>query len=248
MSLAADLASAVDPVGFARSLSFDPEPWQASLLRSKERRVLVVCARQVGKSTVAALKALQVAQYQPGGLSLIFSPSQRQSDELLAKVRGLYRRLGSAKPARDNGSELRLENGSRIVSLPGSESSTRGFSAARLLILDEAARASDDLLASAVPMVAGDGQLMVMSTPWGRRGFFFALHEDQGNGWQRHKITAYESQQFTPTRIAEAKALHGSFVFASDYECQFGDNDAQLFSTELVRAAFTPGVRPLEVG
>lgn len=247
MSLAADLASAVDPVRFAEGLAFDPEPWQSKLLRSQERRGLVVCARQVGKSTVAALKALQVAQYTPGCLSLIFSPSQRQSDELLSKVRGLYRRLGSAKPARDNGSELQLENGSRIVSLPGSESSTRGFSAARLLILDEAARANDDLLAAAVPMVAGDGQLMVMSTPWGRRGFFFALHDDEGNGWERHKVTVYESAQYTSERIAEAKALHGSFVFASDYECQFGDNDAQLFGTELVRAAFSAGVEPLEL-
>lgn len=246
-ALGADLAAGLDPVRFAAGLGFEPEAWQQRLLRSRARRMLVICSRQVGKSTTAALKALHVATFTPGSLCLIFSPSQRQSDELLVKVRTFYKQLGAAKASKDSGSELVLENGSRIVSLPGSESSTRGFSAARLLILDEAARASDDLLAAALPMVGPDGQLMVMSTPYGRRGFFYDLHEDTANGYERHKITCYESEQYTPERIAEVKGSLGSYVFASDYECSFEDTDAQLFGTEMVRAMFTPAVEPLEI-
>lgn len=49
--LANDLAAALDPVQFGRRLGFEPEPWQARLLRTRARRVLVRCARQTGKST-----------------------------------------------------------------------------------------------------------------------------------------------------------------------------------------------------
>ena len=51
---------------------------------------------------------------------------------------------------------LRCEpaNGSRIVALPGSERTTRGYAGARLVILDEAARIEDDLLAALRPTTA----------------------------------------------------------------------------------------------
>ena len=245
--LGQDLAAALDPVVFGRRLGFEAEPWQERLLRSSSSRTLVLCARQVGKTQTTSMKALHVAVFEPGSLVLIISPSQRQSDEMLLRVKALYRGLGRAKPSRDSGSELVLENGSRIVSLPGTEGTSRGFSGARLIVLDEASRVEDDIFASVLPMVASDGAIWALSTPWGRRGWFHALHEDPVNGWERHKVTVYESAQYTPARIAEVRAALGSFTFASDYECEFGDTDSQLFGTEMVRAAFSPLVRRLEL-
>lgn len=247
-SLALDLAAALDPVPFAHSLAFESEPWQAKLLRTEASRVLVLCARQVGKTTVTSIRALRTAVYRPGSLILIISPSQRQSDEMLHRIKTLYRTLGKPLAAeRENSAELVLENGSRIVSLPGTEGTSRGFAGAQLLILDEAARIEDDIFASVLPMVASDGAIWALSTPWGQRGWFYELHEDTTNAWQRHKITVYESAQYTPERIAEVKASLGSFVFASDYECVFGDVETQVFSTALVRAALDPSVLPLEI-
>lgn len=40
---------------------------------------------------------------------------------------------------------LELQNGSRIISLPGKEQTVRGFSGVRLLAIDEAARVPDEL-------------------------------------------------------------------------------------------------------
>ncbi len=139
-----------------------------------------------------------------------------------------------------------LENGSRIVSLPGTEGTSRGFAGARLIVLDEASRVEDDIFASVLPMVSSDGAIWALSTPWGRRGWFYSLHDDPMNGWERHKVTVYESAQYNAARIAEVRAALGSFTFASDYECEFGDTDTQMFGTELVRAAFTPTIKPLE--
>lgn len=246
-TLAKDLAAAVDPVAFGSTLSFDAEPWQRKLLRSPARRVLVRCSRQVGKTQTTSIKALHTARFNPGALVLIISPTQRQSDEMLLRIRTLHRATsgGVAKLAKDSNTEMGMENGSRIVSLPGTEGTSRGFAGAKLIVLDEAARIEDDIFAAVLPMVASDGAIWALSTPWGRRGWFFNLHEQPGNGWERHKVTCYESGQYTPERIAEAKASVSSFVFASDYEVQFGDNDSQLFATENVRAAFTPTVTPL---
>ncbi len=245
-ALGLDLAAGLSPVQFAAGLGFEAEPWQRKLLVSPAQRQVLNCSRQVGKTTAVAIKALHTAVYRRDALILVFSPSQRQSDEMLLRIKSMYRTLGRAKASKDSGSELLLESGSRIVSLPGTESTTRGFAAARLVILDEAARVPDDIFAAVVPMVASDGVLMALSTPWGRRGWFFELHQDVQNGWERHKVTCYESGQYTPERIAEMKALVGSFTFASEYECVFGDTDSQMFGTEIVRACMSDDLAPME--
>ncbi|MGP9581040.1 MULTISPECIES: phage terminase large subunit [unclassified Brachybacterium] len=248
MTLAMSMAEALDPVRFAAGRGFDAEEWQERLLRSSSRRALVLCARQVGKTQTTSLKALHAALHHPGRDVLIVSPTQRQSDEMLHRVAAVYRGMrGQPRLKRDNSSEMGLANGSRIVSLPGSEGGIRGFSGVRLLILDEAARIEDDVFASILPMVASDGQIIALSTPWGRRGWFYELHEAVGNGWERHRVTVHESAQYDAARIAEVKASLGSFVFSSDYECVFGDTDSQFFSTDSVRASFSSTIAPLEV-
>ena len=49
---------------------------------------------------------------------------------------------------------MELANGSRIISLPGSEKTVRGYSAVSLVIMDEAARVPDELLQAVRPMLA----------------------------------------------------------------------------------------------
>jgi hypothetical protein len=50
---------------------------------------------------------------------------------------------------------LELANGSRIVSLPGTEGTIRGYAAASLIVIDEAARVADELLAQCTPNACG---------------------------------------------------------------------------------------------
>ena len=124
MDIAVDLACALDPALWAERVSgFKLDPWQKRALRSHARQALWNCARQSGKSTVAALLALHRAIYKPGSLTLLLSPSLRQSAELFRKVAQFYSALGYEAPPADAESALRLElaNGSRIVSLPRSD-------------------------------------------------------------------------------------------------------------------------------
>src|SRR5215212_2763756 len=126
VSLAQDLALALDRSEFAQALGVDPDSWQEDLLRSSSDRVLLNCSRQSGKSTVSAIIALHRALYHPGSLVLALAPALRQSQELFGKVAGFYRDLGRpVAPQGERKLSLELENGSRIITLPGSEKTIR---------------------------------------------------------------------------------------------------------------------------
>src|SRR5438132_14268324 len=97
LDLALDLAHALDPVAFVQDrLNFEPDAWQARLLRSRAPWILLNCCRQSGKSTTTAALALHTAIYDPG-LTLLVSPSLRQSKELFAKVTGFLKDLEPAE-------------------------------------------------------------------------------------------------------------------------------------------------------
>src|SRR5918997_5874065 len=153
-----DLRLALDRAEFARALGLEPDPWQERLLRSSSDRVLLNCCRQSGKSTMTGLIALHRALYVPGTLLLCLAPTLRQSQELFGKVLGFYRDLDRPIPAQaERKLSLELENGSRIVTLPGTDKTIRGFSGAALLVVDEASRVADELYFAIRPMLAVSG-------------------------------------------------------------------------------------------
>src|SRR5215468_6534019 len=125
-AMAHDIRRALDPVLIAADCGISLDEWQADLMRSTAPRVLLLCARQTGKSTVSSLIALATAIRQAGALVLLVSPSQRQSGELFRSVMRHLRALENA-PQITAESALRLElaNGSRIVALPGDEHAIR---------------------------------------------------------------------------------------------------------------------------
>jgi hypothetical protein len=226
-----------------------PDAWQAEVLRCAEPRVLLLCSRQSGKSTVAAALALREALLRPGALVLLVAPSHRQAMELFRdKVLKLFTRLGrpvaSARP-RDNATMLELVNGSRIISLPGEEQTIRGFSSVALLVLDEASRIPDSLYSAVRPMLAvSGGALIALSTPFGRRGWFFEEWEGAGP-WKRVAVKATDCPRITAKFLDEERRAIGDRWFRQEYGISFEDTVAALFSYEDLRAACDDDVRPL---
>src|SRR5919112_6655021 len=224
VSLAEDLKLALDRVGFAKRLDLDPDPWQEDLLRSTSERVLLNCSRQSGKSTCAAIIALHRALYHPSSLILCLAPALRQSQELFGKVLGFYRDLGRPVLAQaERKLSLELENESRIVTLPGTEKTIRGFSGAALLIVDEASRVADELYFAVRPMLAvSGGSLMMLSTPYGKRGVFFE-EWSQGEGWERYEVPARECPRISEAFLEEERSSLPPFIYRQEYECSFED-------------------------
>jgi len=246
--IAADLAMALDAVAFARNgLGFEPDTWQADVLRWPGRRLLMNCSRQSGKSTTAAILALHEALYAAASLVLLVSPSLRQSSELFRKVTDLLGRLDiRPKLLEDNKLSLVLESGGRVVSLPSSEATIRGFSGVTLLIEDESARVSDDLYRATRPMLAvSDGRHILMSTPFGRRGHFFQEWEHGGLGWQRVRVTAEACPRISPAFLLEEQRGMGDWWYRQEFGCEFMDAQDSVFKYDDILAALTPEVRPL---
>jgi hypothetical protein len=238
VSLAEDLKLALDRVAFAREAGLEPDPWQRDLLRSTSDRVLLNCSRQSGKSTISGVIALHRALYYPGSLVLCLAPALRQSQELFGKVLGFYKDLGRpVSPQGERKLSLELENGSRIVTLPGSEKTIRGFSGAALLILDEAARVEDELYFAVRPMLAvSGGALMMLTTPHGKRGVFFNEWTESVE-WERYKVTAHECPRIPPAFLEEEHQAMPEWWFAQEYLCEFRETEDQIFSHQIIEGA-----------
>jgi hypothetical protein len=204
---------------------------------------LLCCGRQVGKSTVVGLLALHAALYEPGSLVLLLSRGLRQSQELFRTVLRLYRALERpVPPLAETQLQLTLENGSRVVALPGSEETNRGLAGVRLLIVDEAARVKDeDYLALRPTLATSGGALVALSTPFGRRGWFYQTWE-HGEGWERTRVPSTGCPRIAPEFLREEEAAMGEWWFKQEYLVEFLDAETQPFSSESIARAFAQEV------
>src|SRR5262245_28995563 len=212
------------PARLLADAGLPPDPWQAELLRSPARRVLLLCSRQAGKSQTAAALALRAALLGPS-LVLLLSPTQRQSGELFRdKLLRLYQALDRpVRATQETALSLSLANGSRVISLPGNEEGIRGYSGVALLVIDEAARVPDDLYRAVRPMLAvSGGSLVALSTPFGKRGWFHDEWHGQGD-WRRVRVTAPECSRISAEFLAEERRAMGASWYAQEYLCSFED-------------------------
>jgi hypothetical protein len=248
-SVAADFARALDPVAVFREgvrdadgNKVEPAPWQVEVMHSTARRQLILCNRQAGKSTTIGAKCARGLIYEPG-LYLMIARSLRQSRLLFEKTLDVYRRLEDApRILRDTATELELENGSKLVALPGDDDATiRGYSAPRAVYVDEASRVTDAVYAALRPMLAASssGQLIALTTPYGRRGWFYEAWEF-GKNWERTTITARDCPHITEEFLQEEREGMSEWEFRAEYMCEFTDTDEQFFASELIDAAIKP--------
>ena len=235
------LAYALDPAAFAAACGLEVlDPWQAVLLRdvSPAHDWIALCSRQSGKSACAAVAGLHRCLYRPGSLTLICSAGQRQAQEVLGRATAMYRRIGKPVVAiSENVSQLTLENESRLISLPSQPSTVRGYTP-DFIIIDEAAQCPDELYQALRPMqlVAG-ANMWLLSTPYGKRGFFHAEWTEGGDRWRRVKITAEECPRIDPEFLEAERRT--SLWFDAEYMAMFTETSAErVFSDDEIARLF----------
>jgi hypothetical protein len=205
-----------------RSLGLEPDPWQVEVLEGGHARLLLNCRRQAGKSTVVALLGLAEAVFVPFTQVLLVSRSLRQATELFRIVLDFHRRLGAPLADRQTAEELQLENHSRVVCLPCREETIRGCANVSLLVIDEAARVPDDLYRAVRPMLAvSNGRLICLSTPYGKRGFFYEAWAGGGADWHRIEVPADRIPRIRPEFLAQERRGLGESWFRQEYFCSF---------------------------
>jgi len=185
------------------------------------------------------LVALRVLR-EPGCLVVIVSPTLRQTAELVLKVRNLLEAVGEL--AGKSKLTLGLKNGSRVLGVPGDECSVRGFSAPAMVVIDEAARVGDLLYKALRPMLARGGDLALLSTPFGERGFFWREWVSGGDGWTRVSVKATECERIPAEFLEEEKRVQGEDWFRQEYLCEFVGMENQVFRQEWFDRAVAAGL------
>jgi hypothetical protein len=246
------IAHALDRVAWAAdTFGFQPDPWQAELLRSAALQIILNCGRQTGKSTAIALLATHTAIFEDEALVLLVAPSQRQSAELAGKVSGLLERVEPAeRRAEDNKLSLTLErNGSRIVSLPGGDARTiRGYSAPSLIVEDEAAFVGDETYAAILPMLAAspEGRIALLSTPNLCFGHFYDVWHASG-AWERYEVPTKDCPRVSAAWLEERRR-ENPLTYDREYCCKFGSAEGSLFTKDMLDRMVVSDFEPFELG
>lgn len=237
------------PLELAEALGLALDPWQLDVLAGEWPRALLNCSRQSGKSTVTALLAAAEITMTPGSMVLIVAPSDRQSALLYRSALGFYRRLGGEVPATaETRRSLELANGSQLHALPGREATVRGYSGVDLLLIDEASRVPDELYQATRPMLATSGGRVVgLSTPAGRRGWWYEAWIDATQSWRRVEVPATSCPRIPAAFLDEERRELPTRAFDQEYLCRFHDAEDAYFAGDLIEAAFNPGLEPWDV-
>jgi hypothetical protein len=221
MSKPREIAYRVDPVIWVREvLGVEPAAWQAEFLRAPQgSSILALTARQVGKTTTAAWAMAHTALHIPNSLSVVACPAQRQSAEPVRRVKENLIKAG-AKLKNDNVYGVELENGARVLALPGSDDSVRGLTVDGWIIADEAARLTDDLIAAVRPMRARQpkARLAMLSTAWSRTDPFWTAWASEDPSWIRLQATAdIDATPFAEGFLEQERQALGEENFKREY-------------------------------
>ena len=211
----------IDPALWVRDvLGVIPTAWQETFLRApRGASILALTARQVGKTTTAAWAIAHAMVFMPGSLSVIACPAQRQSAEAVRRIREILLKLG-AKLVSDNVYALELDNGSRVLALPGSDDSIRGLTVDAWIVADEAARLSEDIIAALRPMRARRPQarLAMLSTAWSRTDPFWTAWTSDDPTWIRLKATVdMDPTLFSAEYLEQERKALGEHNFKREY-------------------------------
>jgi hypothetical protein len=202
----------------------------------------VLTARQVGKTTAAAWAIGHTMLFSPGSLSVIACPAQRQSAEAVRRVKVILLQLGITLKV-DNTYGLELENGSRVLALPGSDDSIRGLTVDGWIVADEAARLSDALIAALRPMRARrpEARFVMLSTAWSRTDPFWTVWASDDPDWLKLKATADVVDIYSQSFLDQERRQLGEIAFNREYLGIPGGASVSPFDWELYqRAAQVP--------
>jgi hypothetical protein len=252
-ALGTDLALALNPTAMVRLArpGLEPDDWQIRVLRTRKKRVVLLCARQTGKSTVVSFRALHAALYSAPALVLVMGRALKQARELFSKIKSAYMELARRAPVcpvlrwSDDGIEFR--NGSRVLCVASSADNLRGYSP-DLVICDEAAFVRDAVFEVVRPMFAvTGGTLILLSTAGGRQGAFYEAFENGGPEWEKIRVRAEDCPRITPEFLEQERRDIGAQRFGMEYLVEWGDPVGAYFSAADIDALFSDEVTPLRM-
>jgi hypothetical protein len=236
-----EIAYRLDPVLWVREeLGATPNLWQEQFLRApRGASILALTSRQFGKTTAAVWAIAHTMLFYPGSLSVVACPAQRQSGEAVRRIHRLLLKTG-AKFKIDNTYTLELENGSRVLALPGDEETIRGLTVDGWIVADEAARLKEELITALHPMRARcpHARFAMLSTAWKLSDPFWSAWSSDNENYLRLKATAdSEDAPYSKEFLDEQRRALGEQDFKQEYLGIPGGGLASPFTWEMYEIA-----------
>ena len=213
------------------------DQWQEEVLVTKGN-IALCSGRQVGKSTIIAMKAGEYATNHNKKTILIISAVERQAlllfEKVLAYIHENYRtyiKTGKYKPTKHT---LWLKNGSVIHCLPTGLSGygIRGYTIDQLYA-DEAAFIPEEVWTAVSPMLATTGgDIILLSTPHGREGYFARAFKDET--FTTFHVSSEECSRIPKDFLKREEDRMTKMQYAQEYLGQFIDDLQQFFSDEVI--------------
>jgi len=226
-----------DPVAFGEyfcDLNFFD--YQERILLDPNPRISIRTGRQVGKTTVLAVKALHKAFTNPEQQILIIAKSWRQSAIMFSRIRNLIHRNSwiESQIKKETATMIYFLNGSEIYCLPAGYSgdTIRGYSP-DLIIVDEAAFVPDEVFLAIEPSIAvTQGEIVYSSTPFGKRGVFYQCFIS--SGWSCHHVKSSECPIIPKDFLQRESESKTKNEYLQEYEGEFLSDADNYFPRDLV--------------
>lgn len=227
---------------------FKVHPHQDLILNDDSKRILLNIARQTGKSTAAAIKAIHKSYWRDNTLVLIMSATKPQALEVIRKIKVFLNtsRFTTWKElmpkGKENKAEVQIKNPgtktySRIISVPATDAA-RGYSP-NLVIPDELAFWEDGptiFNQVVLPMVdATDGDIMALSTPNGRHGPHWECYNSKY--WSAYHFNWRANPLNTPERMAMKKDTMTDLQFRAEYGAEFVSSRDSYFTFNEIQSS-----------
>lgn len=233
-------------------MDFELDNWQKEILAAKGN--LCICSgRQVGKSTIVAIKGAEFSIQNPKKMVLIVSVTEKQAEEMLIKVllyiKEKYPKMIKKGKDRPTKHKIMLANGSIIRCEPIGQTGigVLGFTI-DLLIADEAAFMPEAVWMVLTPMLlTTGGDVILVSTPNAKEGYFYNAWNNKELGYRSFHVNSEdvaenrkEPQRTTMKRYLEAeKERMTTYEYARWYLAQFLDELARLYTDEWINRVCT---------
>ncbi len=229
-----------DPTLPMTAAGLAPDPWQRELIACPARQIAALCTRRSGKTRTTACRITGQSLTRPNWKTLLFAPTEDQSKELLGYVAEMNDALGCPVPlVSRTESRLKWANGSEVRAKSDVAKSSKGFTP-NAVVIDEAAVVSDELYLTVMPMlVLGRCELLALTTPYGKAGWFFDLWETPAKraNWTCFTVTAYQCPRIDRAILAEHKATMPPRWFDQEYLCVFNDAVDAVFGKQVIESA-----------
>jgi len=210
---------------FEREGGLYPHEYQSRLLNDESKRIAMRVCRQGGKSLAVAVKATYNCIMRDNYRVLIISPTREQTSILFRKITDFIRENTWMFDLIEwcTKTRMKFKNGSEIFTTAAN--SVRGYSP-HLLIIDEAAFVIDDFYMAAEPTLAAtNGQLILISTPFGTTGRFH---------------NAFSNRDYSIYHVPGTKIPHISKDFLEQKRAEILENEfLQEYMAEFIEEADT---------